>query len=38
LGIKAPPGTRFLINGNMFIINPSGTLTINKPNYQIKTL
>ena len=38
LGIKAPPGTRVAINGNIFIINNSGTLTINKPNYEIKTL
>jgi hypothetical protein len=38
LGIKAPPGTRFLINGNVFTINPSGMLNINKPGYEIKSL
>lgn len=38
LGIKAPPGTRFLINGNVFTINPSGMLNINKPGYEITSL
>lgn len=38
LSIKAPPGTRTEINGNIFIVGVGGTLTINKPGYEIKTL
>ena len=39
LGIKAPPGTAFVINGTgKFIVGPSGVFNINKPGYKITSL
>lgn len=38
VGIKAPSGTQVEINGNIFIVNHSGTLTINKKGYLITSL
>lgn len=39
LGIKAPPGTAFVINGTgKFIVGPSGVFSINKPGYKITSL
>ena len=38
LGIKAPPGTQVEINDSIFMVGASGTFTVNKPGYEIKTL
>lgn len=39
LGIKAPPGTSFIVNGHsVFTVGPSGVFSINKPGYEITDL
>ena len=39
LGIKAPPGTMFIINDySKFTVGPSGVFSINKPGYIITSL